>query len=214
MRSLFHLRRLGAVALAALFLAGGAAACKSPEAQNTAPKAGAAKTDDAKAKADAKPAADAKKADEPVTDAPKGAATSQPAPMKAGATGHFGAAFASEDAAKPLGDILKQAEANNGKLVKVSGKVQSVCKKKGCWLVMQTDADVPQTVRVTMKDYGFFAPKDCDGKTATIEGVLNRKVVKEAELKHLAEDQGQDPAKVTGDKEEFRLVANGIKITG
>lgn len=206
MRPSLTLRRLSVAALAALSLAS-VAACKSPEAQNAAPEPAAA--------APAAPAADpSAPAAEPVTDAPKGAATSQPAPMKAGATGHFGAPFASADDAKPLGDILKQAEAHDGKLVKVSGKVQAVCKKKGCWLVMQTDADVPQTVRVTMKDYGFFAPKDCDGKTATIEGVLSRTVVKEAELKHLAEDQGQDPAKVTGDKEEFRLLANGIAISG
>ena len=69
-----------------------------------------------------------------------------------------------------------------------------------------------QYVRVTMKDYGFFVPVDCDGKTATVEGTFKSVERPEAQRKHLAEDGGDDPTKVKGAALELTLVATAIDI--
>ena len=97
-------------------------------------------------------------------------------------------------------------------LVKVSGKISSVCKKKGCWFVVQDAQKPDQSVRITMKDYGFFVPLDSAGKEAVIEGQFSLKVLAEKERKHLAEDEGKDASKVTGDVKEFSLVATAIDL--
>ena len=146
-------------------------------------------------------------------EAPKEHPSSSPA-ADMPSSGHFGAAFAMTEAPQPLKAIMDKSGDFSGKTVKVSGKVQSVCKKKGCWLVLQTDEAIARDVRITFKDYGFFAPKDCAGKEAIVEGVFSRTLVKEATRKHLAEDGGKDPSKVEGDAEEYRLVATGLEIKG
>ena len=126
-------------------------------------------------------------------------------------SGHFGAKFTMTDS-MPLKAVFDAGEKYVGKMVKVEGKVQSVCKKKGCWLVIETNEETSRKARITMKDYGFFAPKDCDGKAAVVEGSFSRKLVKEPMRKHLAEDGGKDPSKITGDVEEYTIVANGLEI--
>ncbi len=42
------------------------------------------------------------------------------------------------------------------------GKVNSVCKSKGCW--MELDLPEEENVMVKFKDYGFFIPKDIEEK--------------------------------------------------
>lgn len=101
--------------------------------------------------------------------------------------------------------------AKGGATVLVSATVAQVCEKKGCWVVLQ-DGDT--NVRVTMKDYGFFLPKDVVGKTLVVEGTLAEKVVTEKERRHYAEDAGMSKAeikKITGDEKVWSLVASSIR---
>ena len=144
-------------------------------------------------------------------------AANEPAPAteQAGATGdqageHFGAPF-TMDESTPLADVLSNSDDYVDKTVKVTGRIDSVCAKKGCWFVMQ-DEGSNDPVRITMKDYGFFVPKDCSGKQATVEGTFATKTLTEAQRKHFAEDQGEDPSKIKGDKVEYSLVATGVEI--
>ena len=94
---------------------------------------------------------------------------------------------------------------------KLKGKVIEVCKKKGCWMTL--DIGNNQTMRVTFKDYGFFVPKDCNGKEMVIEGVAKKEVTDVAALKHYAEDAGkskEEIAKITKSKEEYTFEATGV----
>jgi hypothetical protein len=94
---------------------------------------------------------------------------------------------------------------------KVKGKVIEVCKKKGCWMTL--DIGNNQTMRVTFKDYGFFVPKDCNGKEMVVEGVAKKEVTDVAALKHYAEDAGKNKeeiAKITKPKEEYTFEAKGV----
>jgi hypothetical protein len=123
----------------------------------------------------------------------------------AGNEGHFGAPFTLADA-QPLGAAV---EAKPAGTVLVSGEVEAVCQKKGCWMVIK---DGVQSARVLMKDYGFAVPMDSRGKKARVEGTLESRTFTEAQVKHLEKDAGKDPATVAGERTEHVLTATGIEI--
>jgi hypothetical protein len=121
----------------------------------------------------------------------------------------FGAPVDGVDEAQRLGEIIAAGEEHAGKQVKATATVAQVCQKKGCFFVAQ-DGDA--VARVTFVDYSFFVPTDSGGKDVTIVGTFNRKVISEAQAKHFAEDAGQDPAAVTGPREEYSIVASSVVV--
>lgn len=123
---------------------------------------------------------------------------------------HFGKTFELTDKA-PLGDVAKAAKDGEERTVRVTGTIDKVCQKKGCWMVVK-DGDFE--ARVVMKDAAFTVPLDSTGKAAQVEGTLKVRVYTEAQAKHLAEDGGQDPNAVTGEKKEFLLMATAVEIGG
>ncbi|MDC0718456.1 DUF4920 domain-containing protein [Nannocystis bainbridge] len=139
-------------------------------------------------------------------DCPHGGAEGTP---NSGEPGHFGAAFALKDA-KPLGPILAAGkDALPKDAVQISGTVDSVCQKKGCWMVVK---DGDQEARILMKDHGFTVPMDTKGKPVFVEGTLEARTFTEAQVKHLEKDAGKDPAAASGERTEYVLTASGVKI--
>ena len=47
------------------------------------------------------------------------------------------------------------------------------------------------SIRVTFKDYGFFMPLDCAGKTAIVDGIAKVDVTTIDDLKEYAKDDGK-----------------------
>jgi len=139
-----------------------------------------------------------------------GAASAGVEPTKTATGMHFGATFALGEA-KPLGQALAGATDGQELNVRVSGQIDKVCQKMGCWMVVKDGAI---EARVIMKDHAFTIPVDSKGKPAQVEGVLKVKVITEAEAKHLAEDGGGDPSTVTGERKEFILTATAVEIGG
>ena len=133
------------------------------------------------------------------------------APITRNAQGdaHFGQPFSLSNEAIPLSLALKDDKITPDRLVKVKGTITSVCKKKGCWMVISDDN---ARARVTMHRYSFFVPVKARG-TAIVEGYLKSRVFTEAQFKHLEEDAGRDPSKVSGERREFVLTAKGIDIS-
>jgi len=80
------------------------------------------------------------------------------------------------------------AQAGKATEVVVSGIINEVCKKKGCWMTI--DIGDNEEMRVTFKDYGFFVPKDCDGKEAIFKGTASFDTTSVEDLKHYASDEG------------------------
>lgn len=119
--------------------------------------------------------------------------------------GHFGEPFTQKDAT-PLAKAI-ETESKDGVLV--SGEVEAVCQKKGCWMVVK-DGDV--SARVLMKDHGFSVPMDSRGKKVQVEGTLTSREFTEAQVKHLEKDGGGDPDKVSGTRKEHVLTASGVLI--
>lgn len=131
-------------------------------------------------------------------------------PEATGEPGHHGATFALSENS-PLKDVLASAGDNLPSTpIQVTGEVDSVCQKKGCWMVLK-DGD-SAVVRILMKDHSFTVPMDAKGKSAIVEGTLTARTFSEKEVKHLEKDGGGDPDEVEGERKEFVLTASGVKI--
>lgn len=117
----------------------------------------------------------------------------------------------SADGATPV-DSLKALMGSNKEMnCKLEGTVDAVCKKKGCWMeITKTDGS---TMRVTFKDYAFFMPKDCEGKTAIMDGIAKLEVTSVADLKEYAKDDGQSQDQINAistPQEELVFEAKGV----
>lgn len=123
---------------------------------------------------------------------------------------HYGTTFSLTEKT-PLGKVASGAADGQELNVRVTGTIDKVCQKKGCWMVVK-DGDFE--ARVIMKDAAFTVPLDSTGKPAQVEGTLKVRVYTEAQAKHLAEDGGQDPNAVKGEKKEFLLTATAVEIGG
>ena len=121
--------------------------------------------------------------------------------------GHFGAVFAIKET-RPLAQVLASGKEFKDP-VQVSGQVDSVCQKKGCWLVVK---DGEAQARILMKDHGFTVPMDSKGKPVVVEGTIEARTFNEAQVKHLEKDAGKDPAAVTGERTEYVLTATAIEL--
>jgi hypothetical protein len=121
----------------------------------------------------------------------------------------FGAPVGQLADATPLAEIIAASERHDGREVRATARVSQVCQKKGCFFIAQ-DGDA--VARVTFADYGFFVPTDSGGKDVTIVGIFGRKVLSEAQARHFAEDAGQDPARVSGPREEYSIVATAVAV--
>ena len=89
----------------------------------------------------------------------------------------------------PIAQLVSEMKGKSEMNVKVEGKIISCCQKKGCW--MNIDKEDGSQMKVTFKDYGFFVPKDCNGKTAVFQGRAYMDTVTVEMLRHYAEDGGK-----------------------
>lgn len=80
------------------------------------------------------------------------------------------------------------------KNVKITGKVNSVCKMKGCW--MEVNNGKGETIRIRFKDYKFFVPRDCENQTVYAQGVARFDTTSVAMLQHYSEDAGKSKAEI------------------
>jgi hypothetical protein len=119
----------------------------------------------------------------------------------------------SPEGAVPAAGLPAKLAGKDSLPIKVTGTIEEVCQKKGCWMDMKIGND--QVMKVTFKDYGFFVPKDASGKTVIIEGYAYADTVSVAELKHYAEDAGktkEEVAKITAPEVSISFEANGVII--
>ena len=96
----------------------------------------------------------------------------------------------------------------------VSGKIESCCQKKGCWMKVKLAED--KEVFVKFKDYGFFMPLDCSGSTVVMEGKAYAETVSVEDLKHYAEDAGktkEEIAAITKPETKYSFLAQGTMLT-
>ncbi len=127
----------------------------------------------------------------------------------------FGEAITA-DGAVAYGDMLAKMGDTDSLAIKVKGKVESVCKVKGCWMNVVSDDPNQEAMFVQFKDYGFFMPLDCEGKTVVMDGYAYRDVTSVEDLKHFAEDEGKSQEEIdaiTEPVEELKFLAHGVVMT-
>ncbi|MCR9290123.1 MAG: DUF4920 domain-containing protein [Bacteroidetes bacterium] len=120
-----------------------------------------------------------------------------------------------QDGAIGYDDMLTQLAGKEELNAKVTGKVESVCQVKGCWIVVQSDQEGQPEMMVKFKDYGFFMPKDIAGRTVVMEGNAYKEVTPVDELRHYAEDEGKSKEEIeaiTEPEEQLKFMASGVLL--
>jgi len=127
---------------------------------------------------------------------------------------HFGTLVTAKNAIT-YDDLLPKMANVDSMPAKVTGKVVSVCQKKGCWMTLHSNQPGKPDMRVTFKDYAFFMPKDLSGKNVVVDGYAYVETTPVEVLRHYAEDAGkskEEIAKITEAKRELSFEAAGVLI--
>ncbi|HEX8636548.1 MAG TPA: DUF4920 domain-containing protein [Pyrinomonadaceae bacterium] len=113
-----------------------------------------------------------------------------------------------------LAKVLTAPAKYAGKTVRVEGVIVRSCKMEGCWMELAPDANA-KSVRVKMKDHGFFIPLDSAGARAVAEGVFSVKTLSKAEVEHLMNEDGAkfDNINKDGTVTEISFEAIGVELT-
>ncbi len=96
---------------------------------------------------------------------------------------------------------------------KFEATVNSVCKMKGCWMVLDFPGEDDPMVK--FKDYGFFVPKDIEGKKVIVSGKAYLAETSVEDQKHFAEDAGkseEEIAAITNVETSPAFLADGVLI--
>jgi hypothetical protein len=112
-----------------------------------------------------------------------------------------------------IGKLQKKIGSKKEIKTRLEGTIEGVCKAAGCWLTIQNPDG--KAVRVTFKDYGFFVPKDIEGKKVIVEGIAYRTTTSVEALRHYAEDAGKSKAeiaKITVPLNEISFEAEGLIV--
>jgi len=125
---------------------------------------------------------------------------------------YFGSEITEENALD-LSGIKEKLGEQDSLNVKLTGTIEKVCQVKGCWMTMPYGEG--ESMRVSFRDYGFFVPKDIDGKEAVVEGTLYMETTSVDDLKHFAEDEGlseEEIAAITEPETSLTFVADGVIV--
>lgn len=118
-----------------------------------------------------------------------------------------------EEGAVSANEVLSQLNGADSVKTKLVGPILKVCQAKGCWMTMQVSDD--ENMHVSFKDYGFFVPKDIDGKESIIEGYAYMQTMSVDDLRHYAEDAGKTQEEIdaiTEPKTKLSFVADGVIV--
>jgi len=96
---------------------------------------------------------------------------------------------------------------------KFSATVTDVCKSKGCW--MKLNLKNGEEVMVKFKDYGFFVPKDIEGREVVLNGIAFVDNMSVEDQRHYAKDAGESQENIRQIKEPkrtYEFEADGVLI--
>jgi hypothetical protein len=119
-------------------------------------------------------------------------------------------------AAAPLTvtEATQKAADLDGKSVKISGTVESVCQPMGCWFVMKGDAG--ETIRVSSKGHNVFMPKSSAGRVAVAEGDLTVRTLSKEQAQHFEDEKelkaGETRKVFDADVKELSLALVGVEL--
>lgn len=154
---------------------------------------------------------DKKKAEHDV----KGAA--QPTAVQVGNELKVGDPVTVTSAPVPVTQVLASPEKYAGKPMLISGTIEKVCVKKGCWVTLRDGAAESLYVKFTCSaEGGRIVPMEAAGKKAVVQGVVKVDMISEADARHMAEDAGkskEEIAKIVGPQKEISVSSPAVVIT-
>ncbi len=109
--------------------------------------------------------------------------------------------------------VFKNLKKGDTVAIKFKTKINSSCKKKGCWMRLDLGNDKETLVR--FKDYGFFVPLNAQGKDVIVNGKAYLDVVTVDELRHYAKDEGLSEEEINKINEEeitYALESDGVLL--
>jgi len=115
--------------------------------------------------------------------------------------------------AQSLDEVISELASTEEVETKIRGTVVSVCKKKGCWMSVQSETG--EEIFVKFKDYGFFMPLECEGQEVVMRGKAYTEVTSVDELRHYAEDEGkseEEVKKITEPMSELKFMSDGVVL--
>ncbi len=131
---------------------------------------------------------------------------------KAAKNGTYGAVI-TKDGALDVKFLPEKMKDQNSMQVKIVGEVLEACQVKGCWMI--ADLGNNKTMRIRFKDYGFFVPKNCTGKTFYAQGIASWDTTSVEELRHYAQDAGrpqEEIEKIISPQFELNFLAEGVLL--
>jgi hypothetical protein len=115
-----------------------------------------------------------------------------------------------------LEDLAPKVKLGKSVEAQVEGKVEAVCKVKGCWMnIVSENKPGTSPMFVQFHQYSFFMPFDLPGKNVIIKGKAYVEETSVEELRHYAEDEGkskEEIAKITKPVQELKFMATGVKV--
>jgi len=126
----------------------------------------------------------------------------------------FGNKIVSKDAIA-IDALLKEYEAlkiGDSISTKIVGKVNAVCKAKGCWMKLEMQ---DEEIMVKFKDYGFFVPRHIEDKEVIVKGKAYVKEISVDEQRHYAKDAGkseEELAAINTPKRTYLFEADGVLL--
>lgn len=115
-------------------------------------------------------------------------------------------------------DVLDHPKAYDGKMIRMCGRVESVCAVRGCWLKLTGKSQRDTVfVKFTCPVKGRLIPMEAVGHPAVVEGTLTATEISQEEARHYAEDAGRSPAeiaRIVGPQQQLRMKSPVAMIQG
>lgn len=118
-----------------------------------------------------------------------------------------------ENGAMNMTEFETRMQGKDSLNIKIEGVAKDVCKKKGCWMKVETASG--DMMRVTFRDYGFFVPKDIPGREVVMQGTAYKDTTSVEDLRHYAKDGGatdDEIAAIMEPKIETVFIADGVVL--
>src|SRR4051812_4129957 len=145
--------------------------------------------------------------------------TTAPTTAPSGTRAAFGAPMKlTDDKAVPVETLLADPAKFDGKYVRITGTVNDVCPKKGCWLTLhdqKTNEDL--FVKFPDPEEGRLIPMNATGKPAVIEGTVKVKEISESMARHYKEDKGaprEEIEKIKGPQKQVSITNGSAEVEG
>jgi hypothetical protein len=121
----------------------------------------------------------------------------------------------SDGAALTVADAVAKAAELDGKNVKITGRVDSVCQAMGCWFTLANDGG--PSIRISSKGHDIFVPRGAAGRVATVEGEFKVKTLSKEQAQHFEDERplkaGETRKTFTEDVKELSLAITAVEMT-